>query len=138
MNSRLSAGIGIAPDSGAATDLNRLHQMKVGKNRDSDANVHKVAQEFESLFLNEMLKAMRSANAVFAEGNFMNSNESKTYQDMQPAVGHQHVQAKRRGPGRCAGAPAVENLAWRRQQSAQPLCPGGRQQRRHGCHTGSG
>ena len=82
MNSRLSAGIGIAPDSGAATDLNRLHQLKVGKNRDSDANVHKVAQEFESLFLNEMLKAMRSANAVFAEGNFMNSNESKTYQDM--------------------------------------------------------
>ena len=82
MNSRLSAGIGIAPDSGAATDLNRLHQLKVGKNRDSEANVHKVAQEFESLFLNEMMKAMRSANAVFAEGNFMNSNESKTYQDM--------------------------------------------------------
>jgi flagellar protein FlgJ len=41
-----------------------------------------VAQEFESLFLNEMLKAMRSANEVFGEGNFMNSNESKTYQDM--------------------------------------------------------
>src|SRR3990167_8616766 len=82
MNSRLSAGIGVAHDSGAATDLNRLNQLKVGKNRDSEANVHKVAQEFESLFLNEMMKAMRAANAVFAEGNFMNSNESKTYQDM--------------------------------------------------------
>lgn len=82
MNSRLSAGIGSAPDSGAATDLNRLHQLKVGKDRDGEANVHKVAQEFESLFINEMMKAMRSANAVFAEGNFMNSNESKTYQDM--------------------------------------------------------
>lgn len=67
-------------DSGAYTDLNRLNQFKVGG--DSDSNIKKVAQEFESLFLNEMMKAMRSANAVFAEGNFMNSNESKTYQDM--------------------------------------------------------
>ena len=68
-------------DSGAFTDLNRLNSLKVG-DRESDSNMRKVAQEFESLFLNEMLKAMRSANEVFAEGNFLNSNESKTYQDM--------------------------------------------------------
>lgn len=82
MDSRLSAGLtgGKPFDSGAYTDLNRLNQFKV--NGDSDGNIKKVAQEFESLFLNEMMKAMRSANAVFAEGNFMNSNESKTYQDM--------------------------------------------------------
>lgn len=86
MDSRLSAGMpgsinGNSPlDSGAFTDLNRLNQFKVGG--DSEQNIRKVAQEFESLFLNEMLKAMRSANEVFAEGNFMNSNESKTYQDM--------------------------------------------------------
>lgn len=82
MDSRLSAGLagGKPLDSGAYTDLNRLNQFKV--NGDSDGNIKKVAQEFESLFLNEMMKAMRSANAVFAEGNFMNSNESKTYQDM--------------------------------------------------------
>jgi flagellar protein FlgJ len=86
MDSRLSAGLfgnvnSNSPlDSGAFTDLNRLNQLKVGG--DSDKNIRKVAQEFESLFLNEMLKAMRSANEVFAEGNFMNSNESKTYQDM--------------------------------------------------------
>jgi flagellar protein FlgJ len=86
MDSRLSAGLlgsvnSNSPlDSGAFTDLNRLNQFKVGG--DSDKNIRKVAQEFESLFLNEMLKAMRSANEVFAEGNFMNSNESKTYQDM--------------------------------------------------------
>ncbi|MEO4048343.1 flagellar assembly peptidoglycan hydrolase FlgJ [Pseudomonas sp. CAU 1711] len=76
MNSRLAAGL----DSGAYTDLNRLNQFKVGG--DSEGNIKKVAQEFESLFLNEMMKAMRKANEVFAEGNFMNSNESKTYQDM--------------------------------------------------------
>lgn len=83
MDSRLSAGLldGTSTvDSGAYNDLNRLNQFKVGG--DSEKNIKKVAQEFESLFLNEMLKAMRSANEVFGEGNFMNSNESKTYQDM--------------------------------------------------------
>ena len=83
MDSRLSAGLlgGTSTvDSGAYNDLNRLNQFKVGG--DSEKNIKKVAQEFESLFLNEMLKAMRSANEVFGEGNFMNSSESKTYQDM--------------------------------------------------------
>ncbi|MDX1368428.1 flagellar assembly peptidoglycan hydrolase FlgJ [Pseudomonas sp.] len=86
MDSRLSAGLlgsvntNSPLDSGAFTDLNRLNQFKVGG--DSEKNIRKVAQEFESLFLNEMLKAMRSANEVLGEGNFMNSNESKTYQDM--------------------------------------------------------
>lgn len=83
MDSRLSAGLlggQSAVDSGAYNDLGRLQQFKVGG--DSEKNIKKVAQEFESLFLNEMLKAMRSANEAFGEGNFMNSNESKTYQDM--------------------------------------------------------
>ncbi|NLD01508.1 MAG: flagellar assembly peptidoglycan hydrolase FlgJ [Gammaproteobacteria bacterium] len=69
-------------DSGAYTDLNRLHQLKVGEGRDSEANIRKVAQEFESLFLGEMMKAMRAAGDVLADDNFMNSNESKTYRDM--------------------------------------------------------
>lgn len=82
MNSRLSSGVGAAHDSGAFTDLNRLNQLKVGKGRDSEANIHKVAQEFESLFLNEMMKAMRKANDVLGDDNFINSNESKAYRDM--------------------------------------------------------
>ncbi|MVW76283.1 flagellar assembly peptidoglycan hydrolase FlgJ [Pseudomonas xionganensis] len=84
MDSRLSAGLlgnGKSPlDSGTFTDLNRLNQFKVGG--DSEQNIRKVAKEFESLFLNEMLKAMRKANDVFAEGNYLNSSEGKTYQDM--------------------------------------------------------
>ena len=82
MDTPLSAGLvaGKPYDTGAYTDLNRLSQFKVGG--DSDDNIKKVAQEFESLFLNEMMKAMRKANESFGEGNFMNSNESKTYQDM--------------------------------------------------------
>jgi flagellar protein FlgJ len=82
MNSRLSAGLSAPADSGAFTDLNRLNQLKVGKGRDSEANIHKVAQEFESLFMGEMLKAMRKAGDVVGDGNFMNSNESKAYRDM--------------------------------------------------------
>lgn len=73
---------GTPVDSGAYTDLNRLSQLKVGKQRDSEGNIRKVAQEFESLFLNEMLKSMRSANEALGEGNFMNSETTKQYQDM--------------------------------------------------------
>ncbi len=57
--------------SGAYTDFNRLHQLKVGEGRDSEANIRKVAQEFESLFLGEMMKAMRAAGDVLADDNFM-------------------------------------------------------------------
>jgi flagellar protein FlgJ len=82
MNSRLSAGVSASHDSGAFTDLNRLSQLKNGKDRDSEGNIHKVAQEFESLFVNEMFKAMRKAGDVLGDENFMNSAESKTYRDM--------------------------------------------------------
>ncbi|PJI49547.1 MAG: flagellar assembly peptidoglycan hydrolase FlgJ [Pseudomonas sp.] len=69
-------------NSGAYTDLNRLAQLKNGSGRDSEGNIRKVAQEFESLFMNEMLKSMRSANDVLAEGNFMNTSTTKQYQEM--------------------------------------------------------
>ncbi|MGV8481984.1 rod-binding protein, partial [Pseudomonas aeruginosa] len=60
----------------------RLNQLKVGKDRDGEANSRKVGQEFESLFLNEMLKSMRSAHEALGDGNFMNSQTTKQYQDM--------------------------------------------------------
>lgn len=69
-------------DSGSYSDLNRLNQLKVGKDRDGEENVRKVAQEFESLFLNEMLKSMRSATEVLSKDNPFNSQASKQYQDM--------------------------------------------------------
>ncbi|MFJ3484440.1 flagellar assembly peptidoglycan hydrolase FlgJ [Pseudomonas sp. NPDC090202] len=70
-----------AADSGAYTDLNRLTAMKNG-DRDSEANLKKVAQEFESLFVSQMLKAMRSANEVLAKDNPMNTAATRQYQDM--------------------------------------------------------
>ncbi|PVZ13740.1 MULTISPECIES: flagellar assembly peptidoglycan hydrolase FlgJ [unclassified Pseudomonas] len=81
-----------ATDSAAYTDLNRLSSLKYG-DRDSEANLRKVAQEFESVFVGEMLKSMRSANNVFAEGDPMNSSTVKQYQDMydqQLAVSMSH------------------------------------------------
>ncbi|PTV62463.1 flagellar assembly peptidoglycan hydrolase FlgJ [Pseudomonas putida] len=68
-------------DSGAYTDLNRLSSLKHG-DRDSDANVRKVAQEFESLFISEMLKASRKASDVLADDNPMNTEMVKQYRDM--------------------------------------------------------
>lgn len=52
------SGISSAVDSGAYTDVNRLAALKHG-DKDSVANQKKVAQEFESLFVSQMLKAMR-------------------------------------------------------------------------------
>jgi len=76
-----SGGVSSGTDSGAYTDLNRLNSLKVG-DRDSDANLRKVAQEFESVFVGEMLKSMRSANDVLAKDNPMNTEAVKQYQDM--------------------------------------------------------
>ena len=74
-------GVSGPRDSGAYTDLNRLSSLKVG-DRDSEANLRKVAQEFESLFLGEMLKSMRSANDVLAKDNPLNTETTKQYQSM--------------------------------------------------------
>ena len=74
-------GVSAPADSGAYTDLNRLNNLKIG-DRDSDANLKKVAQEFESLFVGEMLKSMRSANDVLAKDNPLNTETVKQYQSM--------------------------------------------------------
>lgn len=76
-----NGGVSGTRDSGAYTDLNRLSSLKVG-DRDSEANLRKVAQEFESLFLGEMLKSMRSANDVLAKENPLNTETTKQYQSM--------------------------------------------------------
>ena len=74
-------GISTAADSGAYTDINRLSSLKHG-DKDSKENLKKVAQEFESLFVSQMLKAMRSANEVLAKDNPMNTAATRQYQDM--------------------------------------------------------
>ncbi|RMQ44920.1 Flagellar rod assembly protein/muramidase FlgJ [Pseudomonas cichorii] len=75
------SGMSSTIDSGAYTDVNRLAALKNG-DKDSPENLKKVAREFESLFVSQMLKAMRSANEVLAKDNPMNTAATRQYQDM--------------------------------------------------------
>ena len=51
----------------AYTDLNSLQKIKA--EGDKDVALHKVAKQFESMFVSLLFKGMRQANAVFEEGN---------------------------------------------------------------------
>lgn len=62
------------------TDINSLNNIKNEAN--SDEALKKVAQQFESLFVHELLKNMRSANKVFEEDSLFNSSESNFFRDM--------------------------------------------------------
>ncbi|WP_095106976.1 flagellar assembly peptidoglycan hydrolase FlgJ [Pseudomonas sp. Irchel 3E20] len=75
------SGVVSSQDSGAYSDLNRLNQLKVG-DKNSDGNLRKVAQEFESLFINEMLKSMRKATDTLGQDNPLNTAAAKQYQEM--------------------------------------------------------
>lgn len=66
----------------AFTDVNSLDGVKaMGRRKDPEA-LRKIAQQFESMFMQQMLKNMRSTNDIFSEGNDLNSNESQFHQQM--------------------------------------------------------
>lgn len=64
------------------TDLNQLNNLRQLGKEDKTLALHQVAQQFESLFVNMMLKNMRAVNEVFAKDNPLNSSEMKFYRDM--------------------------------------------------------
>lgn len=59
-----------------------LEQIKALGRADDPGALKEVAKQFESLFIQQMLKGMRAANAVFAEDSYFNSNEMQFHQDM--------------------------------------------------------
>ncbi len=66
------------------TDLNslqRIKQMGRGDDADKQQALEAVAKQFESVFLNMMMKSMREANQAF-EDESMSSNEMDFYQQM--------------------------------------------------------
>jgi len=69
-----------ALNAAAYTDLARLTSLK--KPNGGQESLKQVAQEFEALLLGQMLKAMRSASNVLSEGSYLQSNETKLYQEM--------------------------------------------------------
>ncbi len=71
-----------ASTAGLFTDLNQLQKLKGQAHSDEQAALKGVAQEFEQLFMNMMLKTMRQANDVLATDSPFNSNDVKFYQEM--------------------------------------------------------
>ncbi len=61
-------------------DLNALQSIKTEKNQDEA--LRKVAQQFESIFINIMLKSMRQANEVFEDSTLSGGEEGGMYRDM--------------------------------------------------------
>ncbi|WP_432697705.1 flagellar assembly peptidoglycan hydrolase FlgJ [Marinobacterium sp. YM272] len=74
---------GVDPSSASVyTDLNQLSKLKSQAKNDEQAALKGVAQEFEQLFMNMMLKSMRQANDVLASDSPFNSSDVKFYQEM--------------------------------------------------------
>ncbi|VVN96652.1 hypothetical protein PS718_02324 [Pseudomonas fluorescens] len=115
MDMRKSGLVG-SSDSGSYSDLNRLNQLKVG-DKDSDANMRKVAQEFESLFLGEMLKSMRSATNALGEDNPLNTPAAKQYQEMYDQ--QLAVSMSREG-----GGIGLADVLMRQMSKNKPMAPG--------------
>lgn len=61
-------------------DLNALQSIKTEKNQDEA--LRKVARQFESIFINIMLKSMRQANEVFEDSTMSGGEEGSMYRDM--------------------------------------------------------
>ena len=110
-------GLGVSSsDSGSYSDLNRLNQLKVG-DKNSDGNLRKVAQEFESLFLGEMLKSMRSATDALGQDNPLNTPAAKQYQEMYDQ--QLAVSMSREG-----GGIGLADVLMRQMAKNKPLAPG--------------
>ena len=112
------------------TDLNAMSQMGVGSKANSQENLQRVAKQFESLFMNMMVKSMRQANAGFAEGNPLNTQQTKFYQDMydnqltvhlaeKQGVGLADVMMRQLSPNKAAPAPVVADAGERSVQGDQ-------------------
>ncbi len=64
------------------TDLAGLQQLKAQGHTDKSAALKNIAHQFESMMVQMMMKSMRDANAVFADGDITSSSDEKFYQDM--------------------------------------------------------
>lgn len=69
-------------ETDAYTDLAALNKLKTSAVKNDPGAIKEVAKQFESIFLNMMLKSMRAANESFAENDIFNSKESRFYQEM--------------------------------------------------------
>jgi flagellar protein FlgJ len=78
MDARISRPV--LPATDVYTDVQGLQNLKAEDNQ--DLALKKIAQQFESLFLHEMLKTMRKANEAFEEGSLFNGKDTQFFRDM--------------------------------------------------------
>ena len=64
------------------TDLTQLNSLKVKSRTDNKEALREVAQQFEQMFMNMMLKSMREASNSFSEDSYFNSSETQFFQSM--------------------------------------------------------
>jgi len=64
------------------TEFEGLNALRTQARSDRKGALQEVAKQFEGLFLGEMIKSMRKAGDVFAEGNYLNSQQSEFYREM--------------------------------------------------------
>lgn len=63
-------------------DQNSLNSVKLMGHRNDPEALKEISKKFEAMFVQQMLKSMRDANAVFADGDMFSSEEVKFHQDM--------------------------------------------------------
>lgn len=78
MDARISNPV--LPNQDVYTDVHSLQNLKTEK--DENVALKKIAQQFESLFLNEMLKTMRKANESFEKDSLFNGGDTGFFRDM--------------------------------------------------------
>lgn len=73
-----------AQDRSVYTDFKGLHDLKTQANKGqlSEETLNTVAKQFESIFIQLMVKSMRDASQPLAGGGIFNSQQMSFYQDM--------------------------------------------------------
>lgn len=87
MNTNVGLSSQLSPLSHTAqaqtyTDLSGLDSIKQLAQSDRKGALREVARQFEAVFLNIVLKSMRSANEAFADDELFNTQQSRMYRDM--------------------------------------------------------
>lgn len=78
----INTGANVPQVQDSYLDPNSLNSIKaMGRDKDPQA-LKEVAKKFEAMFVQQMLKTMREANAAFGEGNYFDSQATLFHRDM--------------------------------------------------------
>lgn len=80
-----SGSLSSLTDTGVYTDLTSLQKIKQLNNESEEGGkeaLEAIAKQFESVFINMMMKSMRDANEAFKDDDMSGSNEMGFYQQM--------------------------------------------------------